>query len=155
MVDKMQAIVLAAVPQGMPAEPDFRIETVPVPECPPGGLLVHTRYLSVDPYLRGRMTGVRTYIEGFRVGEPVESGAVGVVLVSDTSLFHPGDTVLGNWGWQEFVAVDPRRVQKLDPEEAPVTTAVLPAKSCGLASAGCCDDDAVVSVVTVRDPSSR
>ena len=102
MVDKMQAIVLAATPEGMPKETDFRIETVPVPECPPGGLLLHTKWLSVDPYLRGRMTGVRTYIEGFKVGAPVESGAIGVVLVSDSDLFHPGDTVVGNWGWQEF-----------------------------------------------------
>jgi NADPH:quinone reductase len=124
MVDTMQTIVLAATPEGMAKETDFRIETVPVPECPPGGLLVHTRWLSVDPYLRGRMAGVRTYIEGFRVGEPIESGAVGVVLVSDTALFHPGDTVLGTWEWQEFAAVDPRKVQKLDPAEAPVSTAL-------------------------------
>jgi NADPH-dependent curcumin reductase CurA len=124
MVETMQAILLAAAPDGLPKESDFRIESVPVPECPPGGLLVHTRWLSVDPYLRGRMTGIRTYVEGFRVGQPIESGAVGGVLVSDTELFHPGDMVLGNWGWQEFAALEPRAVQKLDPDEAPVSTSL-------------------------------
>lgn len=124
MVDMMQTIVLAAVPEGMPKEADFRIETIEVPECLPGGLLVHTKWLSVDPYLRGRMTGIRTYVEGFKVGAPIESGAVGVVLVSDTPLFHPGDTVVGNWAWQEFAAVDPRAVQKLNPAEAPESTAL-------------------------------
>jgi NADPH-dependent curcumin reductase CurA len=124
MVDSMQTVVLAATPDGMPKDTDFRIERVPVPECPPGGLLVRTTWLSVDPYLRGRMTGIRTYIEGFRVGQPIESGAVGQVLVSDTSLFHPGEIVLGNWGWQEYSALDPGRVQKLDPAEASPSTAL-------------------------------
>lgn len=120
----MRRIVLAAMPKGMPAESDFRLEEVPVPECPDGGLLVHTRWLSVDPYLRGRMTGVRTYIDPFGIGDPVESGAVGEVLVSDNPHFHPGDMVTGTWAWQEFAALSGRGVLKLDPSMAHVTTAL-------------------------------
>lgn len=124
MVDTMRQIVLAAVPQGMPAETDFRFETVAVPECPAGGLLVHTKWLSVDPYLRGRMTGVRTYIAPFLVGDAIESGAIGEVLVSDNAGFHPGDVVTGHWPWQEYAALDGAGVVKLDPAAAPVTTAL-------------------------------
>lgn len=124
MVNTMRRIVLAAVPQGMPIETDFRFETVPVPECPAGGLLVHTKWLSVDPYLRGRMTGVRTYIEPFLVGDAIESGAIGEVLVSDNGGFHPGDLVTGLWPWQEYAALTGAGVVKLDPAAAPVTTAL-------------------------------
>ena len=124
MVDTMRRIVLAAVPQGMPVDSDFRFEQTPVPECPDGGLLVHTKWLSVDPYLRGRMTGIRTYIAPFESGDVIESGAVGEVLVSDNPRFHPGDVVTGTWGWQEFAALDGRGLIKLDPSLAPVTTAL-------------------------------
>lgn len=124
MVDTMRRIVLAAVPQGMPAEADFRFENVAVPDCPDGGLLVHTKWLSVDPYLRGRMSGVRTYVEPFAVGDAIESGVVGEVLVSDNPRFHPGDVVAGTWPWQEFAALNGNGVMKLDPSVAPVSTAL-------------------------------
>lgn len=124
MVETQRRIVVAAVPDGMPKESDFRLETAPVPECPDGGLLVHTRYLSVDPYLRGRLTGNRTYIDPIKVGQPMESGAVGSVLVSDTPEIHPGDLVTGMWEWQEFAAVDAKKVLKIDPLEAPPSTAI-------------------------------
>ena len=120
----MKAIVLAAVPDGMPKESDFRLESMLVPECSAGGMLIQTKWLSVDPYLRGRMAGIRTYIEGFRIGEPIVSGAVGTVIVSNNTLLHPGDTVVGMWGWQEFVALDAGAVQKVDPTEVPVSMAL-------------------------------
>jgi NADPH-dependent curcumin reductase CurA len=124
MVETMQRIALASVPRGMPAESDFAFEDVPVPECPDGGLLVHTRWLSVDPYLRGRMTGVRTYIDPIHVGNAMESGAIGEVLVSDHPMFHPGEMVVGTWAWQEFAALSGKGLLKLDPSIAPVTTAL-------------------------------
>ena len=124
MVETMQRIVLASVPEGMPAESDFAFEDVPIPECPDGGLLVHTRWLSVDPYLRGRMTGIRTYIDPIHVGQAMESGSIGEVLVSDHPMFHPGDMVVGTWGWQEFAALSGKGLLKIDPAIAPVTTAL-------------------------------
>jgi NADPH-dependent curcumin reductase CurA len=117
-------ILLAAIPSGMPAESDFRLETVPAPSCPAGGLLVRTTWISVDPYLRGRMTGHRTYIDPIPVGGVMESGAVGEVIASQHPDFHPGDTITGFWGWQEFVALPAAGIQKVDPAEAPVSTAL-------------------------------
>jgi NADPH-dependent curcumin reductase CurA len=120
----MRCVLLAAVPEGMPKESDFRIEETRTPECPPNGLVVRTQWISVDPYLRGRMTGNRTYIDPIPVGQPMESGAVGEVVESQSPGFQSGDVVSGMWAWQEYAAVDAARVLKLDPAEAPVSTAL-------------------------------
>jgi NADPH-dependent curcumin reductase CurA len=120
----MRRIVLAGYPVGLPGEGDFRMEEVPVPECPARGLLVRTTCLSVDPYMRGRMSGMRTYVDPFALGAVVEGGAVGEVIASDAEGFAVGDSVVGMWGWQEYAAVEAGSVQKLNPEEAPVSTAL-------------------------------
>jgi NADPH-dependent curcumin reductase CurA len=121
---RTRRILLAAIPQGMPRESDFRMDEAAVPECPPNGLLVRTQWLSVDPYIRGRMTGNRSYIDPIPVGGVMESGAVGEVVVSRNQNFKEGDNVTGLWGWQDYATVDGARVQKLDPSEAPVSTAI-------------------------------
>ena len=108
----------------MPREADFRTEEVPVPACPANGLLVRARWLSVDPYLRGRITGVRTYADPIIVGEVMVSGGVGEVVESRHADFKAGDIVSGHWGWQDYVAVDGAGVLKLDPAQAPVSTAL-------------------------------
>jgi NADPH-dependent curcumin reductase CurA len=108
----------------MPKESDFRMDDAPAPECPASGLLVRTTWISVDPYLRGRMTGNRTYIDPIPVGGVMESSAVGEVVASQHSDFREGDSVTGLWGWQEVVSIDAARVRKLDPAEAPVPTAL-------------------------------
>jgi NADPH-dependent curcumin reductase CurA len=120
----MKRIVLSAVPQGMPKTADFQSEDAEVPECPARGLLVRTQWISVDPYLRGRISGQRTYVDPIRVGEVMESGAVGVVSESDNAAFRPGEIVVGNWGWQEIAAVGVKGLLKLNPDEAPVSTAL-------------------------------
>ena len=120
----MRRILLAAVPEGMPRESDFTIEEAEAPVCAEGGLLLRTAWISVDPYLRGRINGVRTYIEPIRVGSAMESSCVGQVLESRADGFAVGDWVAGFWSWQEVVAVDAKRVLKLDPSQAPVSTAI-------------------------------
>ncbi len=114
-------ILLAAIPQGAPKPTDFHIETVDVPLCPDNGLLVRTQYLSVDPYLRGRISGKRTYVDPILTGAPMVSGAIGEVVESRHSGFQPGDLVTGMWPWQEIAAVDGKDVRKLDPNDGPVT----------------------------------
>ena len=117
-------IILAAVPKGMPQPSDFRLESVEAPVCPPNGVLVRTTYLSVDPYLRGRISGVRTYVDPILVGSPMVSGAVGEVLESQAEGFAPGDIVTSFWEWQEVVAVGSRGLIKAETGEFPASAAI-------------------------------
>src|SRR5438270_364223 len=106
IIEDMQTrrVVLASIPKGTPQPSDFRIETVESPTCPVDGVLVRTTYISVDPYLRGRISGVRSYVDPIPVGSPMVSGAVGEILESKAEGFSPGDIVTGFWDWQEIVA---------------------------------------------------
>src|SRR5579864_8428535 len=115
---------LAARPAGLPKESDFSLVEAPLPEPGDGQALVKTSYLSVDPYMRGRITGVRTYADPVNIGDVMQGGAVGQVVKSNSPLLAPGDYVLGQWGWQECAVVDGASVHKLDPKLAPVSTAL-------------------------------
>jgi len=117
-------IKLAARPVGLPKESDFNIVEAAVPAVAQGQALVKTLYVSVDPYMRGRITGVRTYADPVNIGDIMEAGAVGEVIESKAAELAPGDFVLGRWGWQEYAAVDPKGVRKLDPKLAPISTAL-------------------------------
>ena len=115
---------LAAVPVGYPKESDFSLAQAPLASPADGQVLVKSAYLSVDPYMRGRITGVRTYADPVLVGDVMQGGTVGQVVESKASGFAPGDYVTGFWGWQEFASVDPKTLTKLDPKLAPVSTAL-------------------------------
>jgi NADPH-dependent curcumin reductase CurA len=120
----MKAIELAAVPNGMPTRETFRLVEAPDADCPEGGVLVRTAWISVDPYLRGRISGVKSYIDPILVGQRMESSAVGQVLESRAEGFTAGDWVTGLWPWQELAAPPVRTLRKLDPQQAPVSTAL-------------------------------
>ena len=124
MTDRSRRVKLVAVPEGLPKESDFLVEDMVVPDCPLDGLLVKTRYLSVDPYLRGRIAGKKTYVDPIPVGNVMESGCVGEVVASRTGDYRVGDIVAGLWGWQDYVGVEVGKVQRVDPAEAPVSTAL-------------------------------
>ena len=124
MTNQSRRVKLVAVPDGLPKESDFLVEDVAMPECPLDGLLVKTRYLSVDPYLRGRIAGKKTYVDPIPVGNVMESGCVGEVVASRNGEFKVGEMVAGMWGWQDYVGLDARRVQRIDAAEAPVSTAL-------------------------------
>jgi len=115
---------LAAVPVGMPKESDFSLVEAPMPVPAEGQVLVKTAYLSVDPYMRGRITGVKTYAEPVNIGDVMVGGAVGRVVESKLPNFAVGDFVSGQWGWQEYAAVDARTLRKLDPKAAPVSASL-------------------------------
>lgn len=122
--DRNRRILLAAVPVGMPRESDFLLEEEAVPTCPANGLFVRTVWISVDPYLRGRISGRRSYVDPIPTGSVMVSGAVGEVLESQSPSIAKGDFVTGMWGWQEYAAVDAASVLRLDPDEAPVQTSL-------------------------------
>ena len=115
---------LAARPVGMPKESDFSLVEAPMPVPGDGQVLVKTAYLSVDPYMRGRITGVKSYADPVNIGDVMVGGAVGRVVDSKSPNFSAGDFVSGQWGWQEHAAVDPRSVRKLDPNVAPVSASL-------------------------------
>ncbi|MFJ2861434.1 NADP-dependent oxidoreductase [Kitasatospora sp. NPDC087314] len=112
---------LAARPQGWPVPTDFALVEAPVRTPGPGEILVRNAYLSVDPYMRGRMNDVRSYVPPFKLGEAMDGGAVGYVVASEAEGFAPGDAVLHGLGWREYATLDARRAVKVDPAAAPLS----------------------------------
>jgi NADPH-dependent curcumin reductase CurA len=118
-------VVLAARPQGVPQETDFELrETAGDTELADGEVLVRNVFVSVDPYMRGRMTGVRTYVAPYEVGDPIDGGAVGRVVASKHEGLAEGDWVVSQLGWCEAGVAEGKRLRKLDPALAAPSTAL-------------------------------
>lgn len=121
---KTRRIVLAARPEGLPKLSDFRAEEAAVPAPQDGEVLLEIQYLSLDPYMRGRMDDRKSYAKPTAIGEVMEGGTVGRVLESRHGEYKPGDIVLSYSGWQSHAVAKAAELRKLDPKEAPVTTAL-------------------------------
>ncbi len=121
---KNRQIVLAARPQGLPQESDFRLVESDAPTPAESQFLVKTHYLSVDPYMRGRMSEGESYAEPVGLGEVMVGGAVGTVVESRHPRFQPGEVVVGYWGWQEYARSDGEGVYPFDTSLAPMSTAL-------------------------------
>ena len=116
-------VVLARRPPGEPAESDFRIEEVAVPQPRHGEVLVKGLYLSLDPYQRGRMRDAASYAAAVGIGEVMTGGIVGEVVASQNANFKVGDIVEDRLGWQEYAIGGGPTLRKVDPSLAPVSTA--------------------------------
>jgi len=116
-------IRFASRPAGMPTDGNFTIVDTDVPQPNDGEVLVRTLYISVDPYLRGRMREGRSYVPPFEVGQVIESGAVGEVVESSSPKFQPGDIVTGMFGWRLYNAAKAEGLMKVPPG-APISTAL-------------------------------
>jgi NADPH-dependent curcumin reductase CurA len=117
-------IVLASRPAGEPTVENFRIIEVPLPEPAAGQVLLQTLYLSLDPYMRGRMSAAKSYAKPVEIGGLMEGGAVSRVLRSRHPGFAAGEIVQGRTGWQSHALSDGTGLQKVDPALAPISTAV-------------------------------
>jgi NADPH-dependent curcumin reductase CurA len=117
-------IVLAVRPRGKPELTDFRLEETTIPTPSAGQLLLEVKYLSLDPYMRGRMDDVKSYAAPLKIGEVMSGEAVAQVLVSNHSEYVKGDLVVARTGWRTHTLSDGRSLRKLDPSSAPVTTAL-------------------------------
>jgi NADPH-dependent curcumin reductase CurA len=117
-------IVLAERPTGMPKETDFRLVESPMPQPGAGEVLVRAMYLSVDPYMRGRMTGQASYAKGLQPGDVLVGGVVGRVVDSNDPRVAKDDIVSGMLGWQDFAVSPAKLLRKVDPSAAPITTAL-------------------------------
>jgi NADPH:quinone reductase len=117
-------ILLAARPAGFPKDSDFKLVESPVPTPGDGQILVRSIYLSVDPYMRGRMNDVKSYAPPVQIDEVMGGGAVAKVVQSNNPAFKEGDIVEGMFGWQDHAVSDGQGVRKIDPTLAPISTAL-------------------------------
>ncbi len=117
---KSREIRLARRPEGMPTPRDFELAETDVPSPGPGQVLVHNIYMSVDPYMRGRMVQRESYVPPFQVGEALSGGAVGQVVESTNPNFKAGDYVSNFSGWKEWFATPGGDLTKIDPAMAPI-----------------------------------
>ena len=124
MTDSARRIVLASRPMGEPKPSDFRMEEFPVPQPGPGEVLLKTKWLSLDPYMRGRMSDAPSYAKPVGIDEVMEAGTVSEVVASNNDKYQKGDTVLSRAGWQTHALSDGSGLRKLDPKLAPVSTAL-------------------------------
>jgi NADPH-dependent curcumin reductase len=122
--ERHRRIVLAARPEGAPRESDFRLEEGDVPSPGPGAMLLRTIYLSLDPYMRGRMNEGRSYAKPVELGAVMEAGCVSVVEASNLAGFRAGDIVEGRTGWQTHAVSSGRGLRRIDPGAAPISTAL-------------------------------
>ncbi|MGM0586702.1 MAG: NADP-dependent oxidoreductase, partial [Pseudomonadota bacterium] len=124
MTETMKRIALASRPVGEPKPENFRLEEQPVPKPGPGQFVARTVWLSLDPYQRGRMDDAKSYAEPVPIDGTMEGGTVSEVVDSQNPDFKPGDIVVGRLGWATHGVSDGSDVRKVDPDLAPISTAL-------------------------------
>jgi NADPH-dependent curcumin reductase CurA len=125
MAERMnRQILLKSRPEGPPGLDNFELVERPMPKPGEGEVLMRIRYLSLDPYMRGRMSDAKSYAKPAEIGEPMVGGTVGDIVSSRHPGFTTGDIVLGYGGWQEYAVSNGKGLRKLDPATAPVSTAL-------------------------------
>jgi hypothetical protein len=124
MAETNLRVLLKRRPQGAPVPEDFEVSAGPVPEPAAGEVLVRHRFVSLDPYMRGRMSDAKSYAQPVAIGAVMEAAAVGEVVASRDPRFAPGEHVTNAFGWQQFSAVAGSRLIKVDPKEAPLSANV-------------------------------
>jgi hypothetical protein len=119
-----QQIVLASRPIGAPVSENFRLESRPMPVPADGEILVRAHYLSLDPYMRGRMSDAKSYAKPVEIGEPMEGETVAEVVESLHPDYRSGDLVQARIGWRTHAAIGVAGLRRVDPSLAPITTAL-------------------------------
>lgn len=119
-----QRVALASRPKGPATLENFRLETGELPELAEGEVQVRTLWLSLDPYMRGRMDAAKSYAAAVEIGDTMEAGAVGQVQQSRSDRFKPGDIVVGRIGWASHGVLPAAELRKVDPAVAPISTAL-------------------------------
>jgi len=114
-------IQLASRPSGWPTPDDFRLVEVAMAEPGPGEVLVRNTFMSVDPYMRGRMNDVKSYVPAFRLDAPLDGGAVGEVVASGDDSVPVGATVLHQAGWREHALLPAAAVRVVDVSQVPAS----------------------------------
>ncbi|GIG65956.1 NADP-dependent oxidoreductase [Phytomonospora endophytica] len=144
MAYQSREVRLARRPQGWPVPEDFALETVDLPEPGAGQVVVRNAFISVDPYMRGRMNDVPSYVPPYVLGEPMEGGAVGTVVASGEEKVPVGTHVIHGQGWREFALVDAAKVRAVDP-------ALVPSESVYLGALGMTGLTAYAGLTAIAD----
>ena len=116
--------VLVNRPVGMPVKSDFKMVKTLMPSLRENQVLVEMHYISVDPYMQGRMVVRKSYVAPYRLGSVIKGGSVGKVIKSRSQIIKEGDYVEGQMGWQEYAAVNDNCVRKIDPNMASISSAL-------------------------------
>ncbi len=116
-----QSIILAKRPIGKPSLSDFKLVNEETPQIENGEILLKTSYISVDPYLRGRMSDAKSYIPPFQINQPISSGIIAEVVESKSEKFSKGDFVSGMLAWKEIQKSNGEGLMKVDPAKAPLS----------------------------------
>ncbi|QFS81493.1 NADPH-dependent curcumin reductase [Roseivivax sp. THAF40] len=119
MSDTYRRIALARRPEGSPQPEDFALKTEPLPDLAQGEILIRTEWLSLDPYMRGRMDDAKSYAEPVAIGGTMTGQGVGRVIASKAEGFAEGDTVTGMTGWADHAVLPGAECRKLDPGTPP------------------------------------
>ena len=112
---------LASRPNGMPTPANFTLTQTELAPLLDGQVLVRNRYMSVDPYMRGRMNSGKSYVPPFELGKPLDGGAVGEVIESRAREFKPGDAVTSSLGWREYFIASPKELHAVSREIQPLS----------------------------------
>ena len=121
---KNRQIILVSRPYGEPTPENFKLAEAPIPAIGAQQVLLKTKYLSLDPYMRGRMNDAKSYMPPFAIGVPLGGGTVSEVVASNNPEYAVGDIVLAFGGWQEYAASNGGELRKLDPKAAPISAAL-------------------------------
>jgi NADPH-dependent curcumin reductase CurA len=117
-------VILKSRPVGEPKPTDFSVMSEPAPKPGPGEVLCRTLYLSLDPYMRGRISGVKSYTAPVEIGQVIVGGTVSEIVESNHPKWQRGDLVMGYDGWQSYGVSNGAALRKLDPRDAPISTAL-------------------------------
>ncbi|QBF31143.1 NADP-dependent oxidoreductase [Thalassococcus sp. S3] len=121
MTDQIHHVALASRPSGSPVPENFRFEPAPMPELQDGDVLVKLHYLSLDPYMRGRMDDAESYIAPVEIGGTMHGGGVGEIVASKSPDFKPGDLAYGMLGWTTHAAAPAETVNKIELKHGSMT----------------------------------
>ncbi len=121
MTETNLQVLLRRRPEGAPVPEDFEVVETPAPVPGAGQVLVRARFLSLDPYMRGRMSDAKSYAKPVALGAVMEGATVGEGVASNDAGFKPGDVVMGGQGWQRFCVMDAARLRKVDTAVAPLS----------------------------------
>mgnify|MGYP001041018028 CR=1 FL=1 len=113
MTETMQRIALARRPMGAPVDDDFLLENIPMPTPAEGEVLVKVHYMSLDPYMRGRMDDAKSYANPVPLGGTMEGGGVGQIVASNAADYAVGDYVFGMLGWASHACLKPKNCKNL------------------------------------------
>ena len=117
---KSKEIHLVSRPNGEPLAENFLVKEVEIKEVKENEILVKNLWMSVDPYMRGRMIDRKSYVPPFELGKTLEGGAIGIVIKSKCPDFKEGDFVNSNFGWREYFTAERKYLQKVNPDIGPL-----------------------------------